>query len=166
MDLYLMRHGIAMDREDWLGRPDHERPLVPKGEARVDRVARGLAALGVRFTYLGTSPYVRSMQTAERVARVFGMKDRLRVVEELACGVDAESLVAFLSREVAPGDDALLVGHEPDLGSLVSLFVTGEPSGEFRMKKGGVAKLSMRALEVGRCARLEWLIHAQEEAMG
>src|SRR5690348_2092989 len=73
MRLYLMRHGIAIDREDPDCPSDPERYLTPKGIQRTRAAARGLRALRVKPAALLTSPFVRAVQTGEIVCEVLGL---------------------------------------------------------------------------------------------
>ncbi len=65
MQIYIVRHGIAIDREDPKCPPDPERHLTEEGVEKTKQVAKGVAALGVTGDLFLTSPYVRAMQTAE-----------------------------------------------------------------------------------------------------
>src|SRR5438445_42191 len=65
MQLYIVRHGIAIDREDPKCPPDPERYLTEEGVEKTKQVAKGVAALGVTGDLFLTSPYVRAVQTAE-----------------------------------------------------------------------------------------------------
>ncbi len=47
MQLYIVRHGIAIDREDPKCPPDPERYLTEEGVEKTKQVAKGVAALGV-----------------------------------------------------------------------------------------------------------------------
>ena len=47
MQLYIVRHGIAIDREDPKCPPDPERYLTEEGLEKTKQVAKGVAALGV-----------------------------------------------------------------------------------------------------------------------
>lgn len=154
MELYLVRHGIAAPRESWVGRRDADRPLTPKGVLRVERIARALLTLDVRFRRIVSSPYVRARQTAGILAEVHECRC-LQHDEALAFG-DCTRLIEQLGRDGA--DSVALVGHEPDLGELVSMLATGAGGGRFRMKKGGVARLRVGPPYRGRCASLEWLM--------
>ena len=69
MRLYLMRHGIAIDREDPDCPEETQRYLTAKGTQRTRSAAHGLADLGVKPAGLLTSPYIRAVQTAEIVAK-------------------------------------------------------------------------------------------------
>ena len=72
MLLYLVRHGIAMDREDPNCPPDTERPLTPRGMKRTHAAALGLLAMKVKPDAVLTSPWLRSVQTAEIFCEVIG----------------------------------------------------------------------------------------------
>jgi len=58
MDCILLRHGIAVDREDWKGQ-EAQRPLTPKGTEKTREVVSGLCRLGLAPTHLFSSPFVR-----------------------------------------------------------------------------------------------------------
>src|SRR5580700_6869597 len=73
MRLYLMRHGVAVDREDPDCPPDPERYLTPKGIDRTRAAAQGLLELKVKPDALFTSPYVRAVQTGELVCEVLDL---------------------------------------------------------------------------------------------
>ena len=46
MQLYIVRHGIAIDREDPKSPPDPDRYLTEEGIERTKQVAKGIVALG------------------------------------------------------------------------------------------------------------------------
>ena len=73
MQLYVVRHGIAIGREDPKCPPDAERYLTEEGVEKTREVAKGVAALGATADLFLSSPYVRAMQTAEIFAGVFGI---------------------------------------------------------------------------------------------
>ncbi len=58
MILYLVRHGIAIDREDPKCPPDTERPLTPRGMKRSHAAALGLLAMKIKPD-VTTSPWLR-----------------------------------------------------------------------------------------------------------
>ena len=65
MQLYIVRHGIAIEREDPKCPPDPERYLTEEGVEKTKQVAKSMAVLGVTGDLFLTSPYVRAAQTAE-----------------------------------------------------------------------------------------------------
>ena len=64
MQLYIVRHGIAIDREDPECPPEAERYLTEEGVERTKQVAEAVAALGIHADLMFSSPYVRATQTA------------------------------------------------------------------------------------------------------
>ena len=66
MQLYIVRHGIAIDREDPKCPPDPQRYLTEEGVEKTKQVAKGVAALGVTADLFLTSPYVRAAQRRAR----------------------------------------------------------------------------------------------------
>jgi len=66
MDCVLLRHGIAVDRDEWEG-PDKDRPLTERGAKRVAKVAAGLTRLDVQPTHVLSSPcLVESLDSGDR----------------------------------------------------------------------------------------------------
>jgi phosphohistidine phosphatase len=137
--LYLLRHGIAEDRGS-PGVPDEERRLTPEGEKRVGQVAKGLRRLKIEPDRIVTSPLPRARRTAEIVAEVLGLEDRLEDADVLRAGTSAGSIREWLrGREESC---LMLVGHNPDLTDLLGLLLgISVLSLPFDLKKGGIAAL-------------------------
>jgi phosphohistidine phosphatase len=158
MNLYLMRHGLAVDR----GTPgydgDRERPLTSKGQRKVQRIAEALVGLDCAFEVILSSPLTRAHQTAEVVAEEVKNKPKVQLTEHLEPGAKPKELIALVQNLSGSPQDLLLVGHEPDLGQLASLLLTGGEELQVAFKKGGLAKLAVEKLRAGRCATLEWLL--------
>ena len=158
MNLFLLRHGIAVERGTPGYSRDSDRPLTPKGERRLANIADAMEAMGLTFDLILSSPYVRARQTAEIVADALGLKQKLEFSEALTPDGDAKALIAELNRLGPEPGNVLLVGHEPFLSALVSLLTTGEPRLALDFKKGGLCKLEAETLRPGRCATLAWLL--------
>lgn len=159
LELYLLRHGIAVERGDLDYKNDADRPLTAKGIRELRRTAAALRKMKLRFDVVLSSPILRAKQTAEVVAAELKLKKRLAFSDNLKHGADVKTLVNELNRLEPAPENILLVGHEPDMGELISFFVTGEPDAGFALKKGGVAKLEItNRLRAGRCATLVWLL--------
>jgi phosphohistidine phosphatase len=115
--LYLLRHGLA----DHDGPPtwthDSRRPLTDAGIERMREEARGMKALGLAIDTVVTSPYVRCRQTADAVAGVYRLADRLVEADPMEPGAGFADLRKALRG--VEGTAVLVVGHAPDLGLLV-----------------------------------------------
>ena len=71
MNLYIIRHAIAVNEGTDGYESDSERPLTDKGRKKMREIAKGLRNLGVEFDLILSSPYVRARETAEILADVF-----------------------------------------------------------------------------------------------
>jgi phosphohistidine phosphatase len=165
MNIYILRHGIAVDPGSPGFAKDANRPLTPKGERRLWQVAEAMQTLDLSFDLILSSPYARARQTAEIVAEAFKARKKLEISADLEPGGSMKGLVELLNHLRPRPDDVLLVGHEPYLSGLISMLVSGEETLAVEMKKGGLAKLSTEALKAGRCATLEWLLTPRQMAL-
>ncbi len=66
MQLYIVRHGIAIDREDPKCPSEAERYLTEEGVEKTKQVAKGIAALGLEADLMISSPYARAACNANR----------------------------------------------------------------------------------------------------
>ena len=157
MNLYIIRHAIAVDE----GMPEYEedsqRPLTDKGKKKMRQIAKGLRGLGVDFDLILSSPYVRSKETAEILADVFKIKTEVAFSNNLIPMGDPDLLIAEINEKYSANSIAL-VGHEPHLTTLISLLVSDNARIDMTLKKGGVCRLSTDDLHHNRIATLEWLL--------
>ncbi len=157
MNLYVVRHAIAVDEGTSDYESDSERPLSDKGRKKMRQIAKGLRNLGVEFDLILSSPYVRARETAEILADIFKMKKKIAFSENLIPMVEPDLLIAELNEKYAV-DSLALVGHEPHLSSLISLLTTESTKIDITLKKGGVCYLSADDLHHAHLATLEWLL--------
>jgi phosphohistidine phosphatase len=159
MNLYLMRHGVALSREDLGIESDAERTLSPKGMKRMRRVARGMARLGIPFSTLLTSPLIRARQTADIVAAALGLESELQEISGLAPESSVESLLFGLTR-FQNREHILLVGHQPLLTDTASYLLSGKSgvSLALPLKKGGLCRIETDALPATSRGTLHWLL--------
>jgi len=153
MELYLVRHAIAERRDRARWPDDAERPLAPDGAERFHAAARGVRALGISVDAVLASPYVRAWSTAEILAAEASWPAPVRW-PELEPEIDPAACLGSLRGR---SESALaLVGHQPQLGRLASLFLSGDPEGlDLEVKKGAVICVSADELEPG-ASRLRW----------
>ena len=158
MNLYLLRHGIAVDSAESGVASDAERPLTPRGRRRMLQIARAMAALDVSFDLILSSPLVRAAESAAIVAPCMKLRNALKFTDDLMPGGDPRSLLRRLNQRRPRPKNVLLVGHEPYLSQLIAQLVAGNDGGAMELKKGGLCKLEATALRWGRCATLVWLL--------
>jgi phosphohistidine phosphatase len=156
MDLYLVRHAIAEDRDAARWPNDADRPLSAKGIERFEREAKGVATLVPTVDAVLASPFVRAWQTAEILSEHAGWPAPERADAMGAERTAEESLAAI---EAARGTDAIAaVGHEPNLSELASLALMGAIDLPISFKKGAVLALTFESAVAPGRAYLRWLL--------
>ncbi len=165
MDCILVRHGIAVEPDEWEG-AEENRPLTEKGKRRARQVAEGLAALDCQPTHLFTSPFVRAYDTARLLRAVIGPSLKVETREELAVGAKPEQLVTVL--HALPSNAVVIcVGHEPQLGEVVSLLLCGKALPNFPLKKAGAARIELTdGFKPGQGRLCWWLQPVHLRALG
>lgn len=157
MDLYIIRHAIAVDHGAPGYEDDSQRPLTDKGRKKMHQIAKGLRSLGVEFDLILSSPYVRARETAEILAAVFKMKKKVAFSDNLIPLGEPELLIAEINEKDSVKSLAL-VGHEPHLSTFIGVLTTENKVLEITLKKGGVCYLSANDLSQEHRATLEWLL--------
>jgi phosphohistidine phosphatase len=161
----LFRHGIAANREEWTGK-DGDRPLTDKGKRRVRGAAAGLKRVDVRPTHIVTSPLIRAAETAKVLHVTLAVRSPLRSIDELLPDASPEKLIGLL-HDLPRGSFVVCVGHEPQLGLIASLLLTGRSSSAFPLKKAGACLIEL-ALPVkpGGGRLVWWLTPSQLRTIG
>ena len=154
MELYILRHGIAVERGTPGYKKDSDRPLTPEGEEKMHQIADAMRGMDLKFDLILTSPYARAEQTAKIVAGE--LDEDVSYSDHLVPGANALELIGEINDERP--QRVLLVGHEPDLSNLISVLITGGSDAGIELKKGGLCRLTTEKLVFGKCARLNWLL--------
>jgi phosphohistidine phosphatase len=158
MNLYFMRHGIAVDRANSSpGSDDRERQLTAKGIKRMNKAAKGLVTLSLIFDRILTSPLERARQTAKIVAQSLHLEERVEEIEQLSPEQSAQDLLSGLVA-YSGKKEILLVGHEPQLSSTISVLLSGTSGAVIRLKKGGLCCLQVDGLPPRESAVLHWAL--------
>ena len=145
MQLYIVRHGIAIDREDPKCPAEADRYLTEEGVEKTKQVAKGVAALGVTGDLLITSPYVRAVQTAEIFAEALDYaKQKIRRNEMLLPGSEPTLLFRELARE-KQASTVFLFGHAPQLDDVIATAL-GSKKHLTSLKKAGVALIELKRI--------------------
>jgi phosphohistidine phosphatase len=155
MDLYLIRHAEAVQRED-SETEDAERPLTPAGEGQARELGTGLQRRGVRLNLLLTSPLLRARQTAEGMLLAWpAPAPELQVCDELAPDARRKKLAKFLMAQEAEGVG--LVGHMPDLGEFAA-WLLGSRKVHLGLAKAGVALVRCDGSPIKGNGTLVWMV--------
>ena len=158
MNLYIIRHAIAVDEVSSDSGSDSERPLTDKGRKKMRQIAKALRRLGVEFDLILSSPYVRASETAEILADVFKKKNKIVFSDHLIPDGNPELVVGEIN-EKHSADSLAIIGHEPHLSALIGLLTADSSKLQITLKKGGVCHLSADDLHhQDHRATLEWLL--------
>jgi phosphohistidine phosphatase len=158
MNIYILRHGIAVERGTKGFKNDSERPLTAKGKRQLRKSAMAMRKMKLRFDLILSSPHERAKRTAEIVAEELKLKKRLKLSDSLKYENDPAMVVGKIAVLKSMPKDLLLVGHEPYLSRLISWLTSGEGEVAIDFKKGGLCKLEAEKLRPGKCAQLAWLL--------
>ena len=155
MQLYIMRHGIAIDREDPDCPEEPERFLTPEGVERTRQAAQGLRALKVEVRAMLSSPYRRAVETAEIAAEVLDFPKRaIRKTDALLPSAHPGEILKELRQLKV--DSAMAFGHAPQLDEIIA-YCLGTQGELTALKKAGVACLEMESF-VPPAGYLAWLM--------
>jgi phosphohistidine phosphatase len=153
VELLIIRHAIAEERDAKRWPDDRLRPLSPRGTQRGRKAAAGLAQLWARPEHVLTSPLLRARQTAlllERHARW--------PPAQLCADLDPETapraLLARLTRSA--GERVVVVGHEPHLSALLAQCLPGDTQRGISFRKMGAALVRFRTQVRPGGAQLIW----------
>jgi phosphohistidine phosphatase len=155
MELLIIRHAIAFERDRHRWADDGARPLSTAGINRSRKAAAGLKELCKVPDRLLTSPLIRARQTAKILTEVASWPPA-EIVPELAPGEAAAAVLTLLAKDRSMR--IAVVGHQPDLSALLAACLLRDGSTlPIEMKKNAVACLSFDGkTQVGR-AMLKWL---------
>ena len=136
MDLLLWRHAEAVE-----GTPDLLRPLTSRGEKQARQMANWLKEHAPKHLRILASPAMRTQQTAEALGLPFETEKRL---DPSASATDILAAVGWPGGEGSKRNSAVLVvGHQPALGHIAALLLSGEEA-DWTIKKGAVWWFSNR----------------------
>jgi len=134
MDLLLWRHAEAVE-----GLPDSTRELTERGVRQAHKVAEWLESRRPKKLRVLVSPTVRTRQTASAFTKDF------EIVPALGPGNDISSILGACGWP-GGGGSVLVVGHQPELGRLAALLLSGQEA-DWTIKKGALWWFSNRVRE-------------------
>jgi phosphohistidine phosphatase len=152
MELCLLRHGIAADLYEAGVMRDADRPLTREGRELMCEEARGMRRLGLKFDYIFTSPYRRTLETTQAVAEEFELADKhLISLDSLAAGRPFEHALnrkadVFVEMGAYDFERALVVGHMPDVSEMASVLLAGGGGVNVEFKKGALCAIKISEL--------------------
>lgn len=167
MDLLIIRHGPAEDRDEFAktGKSDDLRPLTAEGRVKTEHAADGLREVAPEISVLATSPLTRAQQTAEIVAEVYGIEIHA-TTEALRPTSSFDDFIDWLG-DRAKQDVVAVVGHDPHLSGLATWLIAGNDKPRIHLKKAGACLIAFDGAPKKGSGELQWLLQpAQLRAIG
>lgn len=147
MRIHLLRHGDAADLAPNGPHTDEERPLTKAGIEKLERACEAYAELIGEPDRIVSSPLLRARESARILAAATQFGAEIEQNPILVPGGEPRDCLELLRTD--PVESVVLVGHEPHLGFLLGLLLTGSEQQAIPLKKGmlvGVELESPRSL--------------------
>jgi len=169
MELVLVRHAAAFERDSHRWPDDALRPLTPAGRHKFRDVAKGIRKLLPCVDVLLTSSLIRATETGQ-ILHECARWPAAQVCDALVPGRPTAAVFAALRKVLEgdgiPGNDTLgdephrrvaLVGHEPQISRLLSASIAGASEDVWcDFRKGALAVIEFERAAAPGCGRLLW----------
>lgn len=159
MNLYILRHAIAVDRgtKEY---PNDDRPLTREGIDKMKKAAACFPALIGEIDAIFTSPLSRARETALIAAKSLRAEKKITVTETLLPEADEEEICTLLNKEKHTGS-VMIVGHEPHLSTVASFLLGGNDS-SIELKKGALCLIEIGGEVRNGAGTLKWLLQPKQ----
>jgi phosphohistidine phosphatase len=155
MRLYLIRHAYAGEHGDPRYPDDSLRPVTSRGKKDFTRLVKWLVGRDACAPQvLGTSPYLRCVQTAELLADRLSDDTQVQPVPQFEPGATVADVLGWLATQ--PHEELAYVGHAPDIEHIAAGLL-GTNTGSMRFPKGAIMALDLDR-DSPTQATLRWLI--------
>lgn len=156
MQLYFLRHGDAVESPYY---HDTQRPLSDLGKRQIQSVTHYFRSTKTAIELILTSPLVRARETGE-IIRDGLQTPSFLTTEALVSGGNLRDLLAAVNNQRA--ESMLLVGHEPQLSSAISVLTGDDEHFRLEMKNGSLALVETPFPVKKGHAVLLWLLTAAQ----
>jgi phosphohistidine phosphatase len=158
MQVYLLRHGIAEDRQP--GKSDEERRLTQKGVRKLKDILGQAKDYGVEPSLILSSPLVRARQTAEVAVSELHYKEA--IVETVALKPESRPEAVWDELRVHRDEsEVMLVGHEPLFSELYA-YLLNSPALCVNVRKGSIGRIEVDASSPRARGILRWMLVPRE----
>lgn len=161
MNLILIRHAIAEDREEFIfkNKEDSLRPLTDKGRKKMLKMFERVEESIKEVDLIVSSPYLRAIQTAE-ILQSFLPKLKIEQAPELVPHCPPQAFMKWLKAHARENKTVAAIGHEPQLSLFISFLLSSKTESFIEMKKSGIAMLELSSVSEIETAhsQLLWLL--------
>ncbi len=116
--LFIVRH--AKSSWDDAGLDDRQRPLNQRGKEEAPKMGKHLAGYSVKPGLITSSPAVRALKTAEKIAKELGFKKSDVAVNEGLYTFEGDGLMKVVKELDDRYGSVMLVGHNPAVTSFAN----------------------------------------------
>ena len=116
--LFIVRH--AKSSWDEAGLEDRDRPLNERGKEEAPKMGKHLAGYSVKPELITSSPALRALKTAEKIAKEIGFKKSDVVVDEGIYTFNGGSLMDVVKGFDDKYKSVMMVGHNPAITSFAN----------------------------------------------
>lgn len=162
MRVYIVRHGKAFDADD--RQSDFSRELTARGVSQARFLASKLKSTPPgerRLKTIVASRFPRALQTAHAIQQVLTIDlatdNRLEVDHPVS---EAIQIIEERQNERA----VMLVGHNPQLGELISVLCAGLPPQELMLKTGELVAIDVRIGQIVGSGKIVERIRMSDDA--
>lgn len=155
MLLYIVRHAFAGEHGDPRYPDDSLRPVTKKGRKQFRRLVKALVRSGFAPQVIGSSPYLRCLETAEVIAEELEEPVKPQSVASFAPGCNVEDVLKWAKD--SGGQKLAYVGHAPDVDKIGAALL-GASEGSIHFAKGAVAAIEFANEPAAGKGTLQWLI--------
>ncbi len=142
MQMYLVRHGDAIDQMDPAVTSDGMRWLTDEGREETRWLAEIMRNLGVKPQLMLSSPLVRARQTGEIIAEVLGFTGEIQLTDDLIYGGAFSGILQTIANHGVP-KQVILTGHMPSMGELAGWLAWNTRTSALRMRTAQVCRVDM-----------------------
>ena len=146
---YLLRHGDAADLAPDGSYDDDRRELTETGQEKLANACVSYGQIMAPPERILSSSLVRAIQSAKILAAACDFDGDIEVNDILLPGANPAAAVDLLQGEILTGTQSIaLVGHQPHMGDLLGMLVTGNERMSLPMKKGMLAGIELHDPQV------------------
>lgn len=138
MKLYILRHAHSPPLWEAKVDKDEDRPISEEGRQGLRRVLEHLKKQNPSVALILASPLLRARQTAQEAVSLLGLTG-VEIFQPLDGTLPPERLWLALKERLQGVKEALLVGHQPQLGRLIAYLSGSQPE----LIPGGLVSLEL-----------------------
>jgi phosphohistidine phosphatase len=156
MNLHIVRHADAGNRDEWTG-DDADRPLTPLGHNQARALGEALRDRGVILDVIVSSPLVRARQTAEGLLGARSNGSGPELCDLLATdSLRRRKLTRYLAGLGV--ENLAIIGHDPELPAYLAWLI-GACADNIHLQKAGAALVRFEGEPRKGEGQLAWVVN-------